>query len=221
MNGRLGRAHSAEGLFGGNAPVHHPGALDLSVLLLDALQKVTQGGLVQGIPGHDLIGERKTFRGHDQGDHHLHAIWTFVATVTEFPQTSFRWLRFEIGAGQIVEEHLEPHMEQRLPALPEVREEIPLMGQQPVQTPIQLVDLHETKIFAQEIAHRASFIPLPVQPPLAAWIDQAVTDQSLEHIQPTGPLSTDRQSIGPKLIQPQLIPKETGQPAGTPLPGTM
>jgi hypothetical protein len=40
---------------------------------------------------------------------------------------------------------------------------------------IQLVDLHETKILTQEIAHRASFLPLPVQPPLAAWIDQAVT----------------------------------------------
>src|SRR5437660_3093419 len=46
-------------------------------------QKVGQGGLVRGIPRHDLIGQWKTVRSHDQGDHHLHAIWTFVAAVTK------------------------------------------------------------------------------------------------------------------------------------------
>src|SRR5436309_11154121 len=71
-------------------------------------QKVGQGGLVRGIPRHDLIGQWKTVRSHDQGEHHLHAIWTFVAAVTKFSFTFLGRIRFKIGTAQIVEQHLKP-----------------------------------------------------------------------------------------------------------------
>ena len=153
-------------------------------------QKVGQGGLVRGIPRHDLIGQWKTVRSHDQGDHHLHAIWTFVAAVTKFSFTFLGRIRFKIGTAQIVEQHLKTHIEQRLPALLERGKQVLLMGQQLVRTPIQLVDLHQTKILPQEVTHRTLFIPVPVQPPLTPRIDQAVTDQGLKHIQPPRPLAT-------------------------------
>jgi hypothetical protein len=61
---------------------------------------------------------------------------------------SLAW-RAEIGAGQIVEEHLEPHMEQRLPALPEIREEIPLMGQPLVQASIHRLQEKDFEVEAR------------------------------------------------------------------------
>src|SRR5918996_1283425 len=190
--------------------------------------KVVSSGV---LPRPDLIGQWKAIRSHDQGDHHLHAIWTFVAAVTKFSFTFLGRIRFKIGTGQIVEQHLETHIEQRLPALLEIGKQVLLMGQQLVQTPIQLVDLHQTKILPQRITPRTLFIPVPVQPPLTPRIDQAVTDQGLKHIQPPRPLATGGQFVRPKLIQPQqtsigrtpiqLIPQLTGQPAGAPLPGTV
>src|SRR5918998_6794720 len=98
-------------------------------------QKVGQGSLVRAIPRQDLIGQWKAVWSHDQGNHHLHAIGTFVAAVTKFSFTFLGWIRFKIGAGQIVEKHLKTHLEQRLPALLEIGKQVLLMGQQLVRTP--------------------------------------------------------------------------------------
>src|SRR5437868_15409805 len=66
-------------------------------------QKAGQGGLVRGIPRHDLIGQWKPVRSHDQGDHHLHAIWTFVAAVTQFSFTFLGRIRSNIATAQFGE----------------------------------------------------------------------------------------------------------------------
>src|SRR5918996_5085761 len=89
--------------------------------------KVVSSGV---LPRPDLIGQWKAIRSHDQGDHHLHAIWTFVAAVTKFSFTFLGRIRFKIGTGQIVEKHLKTHIEQRLPALLEIGKQVLLMGQQ-------------------------------------------------------------------------------------------
>ena len=78
--------------------------------------------------------------------------------------------------------------------------------------------MRQGEIRAEQIAHRTLFIPLPVQPPLAAGVDQAVGDQRLQHVQPPCPLPRRRQPGRPEVIQPQLIPHMAGQPAGAPLP---
>jgi hypothetical protein len=60
-----------------------------------------------------------------------------------------------------------------------------------------------------------------VQPPLAARVDQAVSHQRLQHVQPACPLPRYRQTRRPEVIQPELIPHMAGQPAGPPLPWPM
>ena len=57
-----------------------------------------------------------------------------------------------------------------------------------VETPIQSVLVYQGEVRAEQIAHRTLFVPLPVQPPLAAGVDQAVGDQRLQHVQPPCPL---------------------------------
>src|SRR5260370_22120760 len=68
---------------------------------------------------------------HDQGDHHLHAITALVAAVavTALVVLVIRRVRFEIGAGQVVEQNLEAGAEQILPALPQVAEQRGLVWQ--------------------------------------------------------------------------------------------
>ena len=65
--GRLGRAHQRQGLFSGDAAIHHPHAVALAVLTFDHCQEVLAGLLVEGIFGEDLVGQGNTVRGDDQG----------------------------------------------------------------------------------------------------------------------------------------------------------
>ena len=91
------------------------------------------------------------------------------------------------------------------------------MLRQLVQATIEIVRQHERKILAQHVAHRALLEPLPMQPPLAARRDQLIACQRLQDVQPTRALARGRQGLGPKLVQPKLIPKNHGQPARAPL----
>lgn len=69
--------------------------------------------------------------------------------------------------------------------------------------------------------HRAVLEPVPVKPPFTAWIQQAVADQRLEHIEPAGSLTAVRQARSPELIQSKLVPQFHRQPATSPLAGMM
>src|SRR5215831_7238486 len=51
--------HLLQDLFGWNAPIHHPDAPCLAVLLLDARQKAAQSRLVLRVSCHHLISERQ------------------------------------------------------------------------------------------------------------------------------------------------------------------
>ena len=47
-------------------------------------------------------------RRHDQGNHHLHAIGTFVLAVAELALVLKRRITLKISAGQIVEKDIKP-----------------------------------------------------------------------------------------------------------------
>ena len=227
MGGR-GSAHPRQACLGGDAPVHHPGAIGFAVERLDLLQEVLQGGGVGGIAGQDLIGQRKALGGDDQGDHHLHAVRPLVAAVAEFalallaPRLSpgGRRRALEIGAGQVVEQNLEADREEALPTRLQGDEEIRLVSQQLIQAAVQLVDLDQAQVLAQEITDGALLVPLAMQAPLAAGIEQPVEHQRLQHVQPARPLAAGRQLRRPEGVQAQLIPQPSRQPTAAPLPRT-
>ena len=58
----------------------------------------------------------------DQGDNDLHTIFAFVTAiaVAALVVSVLRRGRLEIGAGEIIEQHIEPRAEQILPALAQV-----------------------------------------------------------------------------------------------------
>src|ERR1017187_2828361 len=162
--------------------------------------------LVERIAGHDLIRERNTLRRHDQRDHHLHTIGSVVARVTETALVPLRerWVALEIRAGQIVEQYVKLHRKQVLPAVFEKCEQPLLVLEQMVKTTIQSILGGQLHSLVQKISHRTALVPLPMQSPLAARIDPAVSRQHHQYVPPRGPFSRVLESLAPELIELKL-----------------
>ena len=182
MHGGLGGAHLLQRLFGGDAAVHAPDALGTSVLRFDVFEEVFQGGLVTGVSRHHLIGEREALRGHHQGDDHLGAVRALVSAVAELAFSDERRVALEVGAGQVIEQDIKARLEQDLPALTKKREEGALVGEQLVQASVQGVIGQHPSRTPQQVAHGAMFIPVAMQPPFTARVDELITHLRLRSL---------------------------------------
>jgi len=129
--------------FGGDAAVHHPDAFGLAVALLDQPQQVAQRGLVGGVAGEHLVGQRQSFGRDHQRHDDLHAVRTLVPAVTEAAGIGFirRRVAFKAGAGQVVEQHVELRAEEIAPTLAQMGEERVLVSEQSVQAAVERVVL--------------------------------------------------------------------------------
>ena len=146
---RFGISHLGQHFLGRNAAIHHPRAFGLAILLFDLGQELPQCRLVRGVAVHDFVGQWKTIRRDNQRDHDLHAIGTLVAAVAKLPLAIARRIAFEIGTGQIIQQHLEIGLKQIFPALAQEREHRLLVRGELVQTTIQIVRLHERQVLAE------------------------------------------------------------------------
>ena len=151
----------------------------------------------------------------------MHAVRPLVAAVAVLALALSGRIAFEIGAGQVVKQHIEARIEQGFPALLKVGEQRLLVLQKLVQAAVELVALRQRGVLAQKIAHGASIPPLPVQPPFAARIDQPVAGQRFQDVQPRRSLPARRQTLMPEGVKLQLLPEIERQPARAPLPGTV
>ncbi len=221
MNGRILRlTHLLQGIFGRYAPVHQPNPPRFAVLVLNLLQKALERGFVAGVARQHFVGQRKTLRRDHQRNHHLHTIRTLVPAVTKLPFVVFRKRRIalKIGAGQIIEQHVESDAEEILPALLEKAKQSGLVLRQLIQTPIEIVLGRQAEIFVQQIPHRAPAVPLPVQAPFAARINPTIRAKDDQDVIPGGVLPAGGQTLAPELAELQLLPKEQKDPASPPLP---
>jgi hypothetical protein len=219
LHWRIGRAHLRQHRFGRDAAIHQPDATRLAVQPLDVAQEVAQGSTVVGVAGENFIRHRQTVGRHDESDHHLRAIRPVIARITEAAFVAFRERRvgFEVGTGQIVEQHVEVGVEQIPPTLSQMPEQRVLMSEQPIMAGIELVDLREIGIGAQKITQCGAGEPLSIQSPLAAGRDQPVRGQYEQHVIPARAFTAGRQTRQPELIEVQFFPQMQGQPARTPL----
>jgi hypothetical protein len=167
---RIGRPHLGQPLLGRHPAVHQPDAACFAVLPLDARQKSPQRGLVGGVAGQHLVGQRQAFGRHHQSNDNLYAVRPVIARIAKAALVAFRKRRigFEIGAGQIVEQDVVADVEQIAPARRQVLENRLLVGQQLVVAAIQFVDLGKPGVLAQQIGQRTAEEPLAVQAPLAS-----------------------------------------------------
>ena len=203
-HGRIARAHLFQHLLGRDAPIHDPNPLGLPVLFFYFLEKVGQGLLVLGVARQHFIGDRKTLRRDDQGDDHLNAIRTLVpaVTVAAFGACGKRRMAFKVRARQIVEQHFVAGMEQILPALRQVREQWALLRQQMVVALVELMDLRQLLVRAQQVRHGTRLKPMAIQAPLAARIQQPIGNQNLQHPIPPRALATGREMLAQNRSRP-------------------
>src|ERR1019366_3491658 len=94
-----------------------------------------------------------------------------------------------------------------------MHEQLLLVFQHPIQTQVQPVFFRYRKILPQQNVHGAVIEPLPVQPKLAARIDQPIHHQQLQHQRPGYAFPPQRQLPRPEPIQLQLPPPLAPQPA--------
>ena len=92
------------------------------------------------------------------------------------------------------------------------------MLQQAVQAAVERILLGQAVVGAEQVRHRALVEPLPVQPPLAAGIDQPVAHQRLQNVPPRRAFARVGQAIGPEAVEFELRVELARQPAGAPLP---
>src|SRR4029453_14680655 len=119
----------------------------------DLFQKGWERGLVVGVARHHFVTQRKTFRRDDQGENYLHAVRPLVRAVTKFSSVPFGKGRitFKIRAGQVVEQHVELRIEQILPALREVIEQLRFVWQKQIVAFVEFVALGQLiKVCAQQ-----------------------------------------------------------------------
>jgi len=89
-----------------------------------------------------------------------------------------------------IEQHVKLGAELVLPAGLQVLKEPVAMLQQSIQAAIPMVLGDQSEIFAQQVPRCAPLIPLPMQAPFTARINESINHQGDEHVQPARPLAT-------------------------------
>lgn len=132
----LGIAHLRQDGFGGDASIHQPDPPRLAVQTFDLTQESPQGGLIRGVAIHHFVGQREAFRRYHQGHHNLLAVRPPIPAVAAPGLRILFRFALKIGAGQIVQQHVELRIEQILPALLQMHEQLLLVLQYPIQAAI-------------------------------------------------------------------------------------
>ena len=165
---------------GGNAPVHQPDAPGLAVKGFDFLDDLRQGLFVKDVAVHDFVAHGESLGRDDQRQHDLFAVKAMIAAVAVAGFLNLPGLALEIGAGQVVEQHVELGSKKVLPSPLQVGEESVAMLEQLVQHTVKLVLAAPGKAFAQQVAHGAALIPYPVTAPFAARLDEPIGDRHIQ-----------------------------------------
>jgi len=113
-----------------------------------------------GIAGEHLVAQGKAVKGDDKRDQDLLAVGTMVARVAPLRLRIGFGLAFEIGAGDIVEQHIVLDGEQLATTLRQMRFQRGFVAEQMIKSAIEpiLGDLLIAKL--QQIAQRRAAVPV-------------------------------------------------------------
>jgi hypothetical protein len=99
-----------------------------------------------------------------------------------------------------------------------VGKQLGLVREELVEAAVERILLGDPEVLAEEIRHGTPVEPEPVEPPLAAGIEQTVDGQGLQDIEPTRAFPRGRQPVLPEGVEIELAPQLQREPAGAPLP---
>jgi len=209
----FGIAHLLKNRFARYAAIHHPHSPRFAIGGFDLRQKTAQRGTIRSVAVHHFIRQGKAVRCHHQCDHQLHAVRSSIAAVAALRFGILLHFPFEVRAGQIVKQNFEISAEQIGPFLLQVHEQFLLVLEHAVQTSVQPILLRHFEARLQQLIHSGVCVPLAMHAKFAAGVEQAVDDQQPQHLFPTYRYTAFGQALSPKLIQTQLLPEFTREPA--------
>ena len=128
----------------------------------------------------------------------------------------FRHVALEVGAGQVVEQHVELRAEQIAPAPEQMGEEFVLVCEQAVEAAIERVVLGNAFVHAEQIGQRGGGKPVPGQPPFTARGEPPVKRKHAEDFLPVRAFATTAQARSEEGIELEVAPELIAQPARAP-----
>jgi len=197
----IAASHLCQNFFSWNTPIHDPGPVGFAVLFFNCPQEISQSSFIAGVSRHHFVGQGKTVRCHNECDDNLDAIRTFITTVAKLPFPFTWWITLEIGAGQVIKQHIEFDVKQTLPSPTEIGKEILFVFDYFVKTAIELVFLHQRIICFQQIRHGAAAKPFAVQSPFTAWRNESMGHQGLQDLEPVGTFTAWLQLLCPEFVK--------------------
>jgi hypothetical protein len=112
------------------------------------------------VAGEHFVAQRKAIEGDHQRDAHLLAIGAVIARVAALRLRIALGLPFEVGRGEVIQQHVIVHGKQ-LPHPPaQVRLKRRFMRQQLVERAIQPILVHQRLVQLQQITERRASIPV-------------------------------------------------------------
>jgi hypothetical protein len=206
-----GSAQPCQVLGAGHAAVGDPHPPQHAVTRLHGGDDRLQGPRIVGVAGEHLVTQRKAVERHHQRDQDLLAVAAMIAGMAALGLRVGLRQAFEIGAGDVIEQHFIADREQFPAALRQMRFKRRLVRQQMIEAAIEaiLVDLLIAQL--KQIAQCRAAIPILRNVQLARRLAQARRHQHRRHLRPGNALLTNRQQPLAQLLKPDAAPQRQRQ----------
>ena len=160
-----------------------------------------------GVAGEHLIAQREAVERHDKRDAHLRAVGAMIAEIAALRLRVRLRLAFEIGAGDVIEQHVVLNREQLSATLRQMRLQRSLVREQAIERAIEpvLVDLLVAEL--QQIAKRRAAIPILGDVQLARRLAEASRHQHRRHLRPGDSFLARRKQLLAQLLEPHSTPQ--------------
>jgi len=206
-----GRAQPSQVLGARHAAVGDPHPPDDAVTCLHGGDDRLQGARIVGVAGEHFVTQRKAVERHHQRDQDLLAVATMIARIAALRLAIGQRLALEIGAGDVVEQHVVAQREQFSTTLRYMGFERRFVTEQMIEAAIEaiLVDLLIAQL--KQIAQRRAAVPILGNVQLARRLAEARRDQHRSHLRPGNALFANRQQTLAQLLKPDATPQRQRQ----------
>ncbi len=206
------RAQPLEVVLAGHAAVHDPDALGHAIARLHRLDDLLHGRHIRAITGEDLIPYRHPLARDHQRQADLLAVGPVIAAVAPLRQRVALRQALEVDAGHVIEEQVVVEREQLAEAGHEMLLELPLVGQQAIESPIQPVVVDQRGGQREQVFQRGAAVPVLRDVQLARRLAQPRQHQHRGHGRPRHRFPAFGQQPLQQLVQPQGAPERPPQP---------
>lgn len=164
-----------------------------------------------GVASKHFVAQRKTIKGHDEGDAHLLAIGPMIAGVAALRQRIRFGLAFEIRARDIIEQHIVLDRKQLATAPRQMRFKGRLVHEQMIEAAIKAIFIDLLIAELQQIAECRAPVPILGNVQLARRLAEPRRNQQGRHLRPANAFLAHRKQLITQLLKACPTPQRKRQ----------